>query len=121
VQLRRVEAARVDRWWWLSCLADDPLGGASAPVRRPTPGDRDVAKGPRHGEWTATWRMSWFCRWPGLGTTGRHALIEGCGSSPRLSIRYLPLNVDEMFWRALRHRQFDVTESSLALPPSLTY
>jgi len=41
-------------------------------------------------------------------------LIEGTVRTPGMVVRYLPMNVDEMFWRALRHREFDATELSLA-------
>ncbi len=41
-------------------------------------------------------------------------LIEGTVNAQGLALRYLPLNIDEMFWRALRHHEFDVTELSLA-------
>jgi 4,5-dihydroxyphthalate decarboxylase len=41
-------------------------------------------------------------------------LMLGWVRAAGISIRYVPLEIDDMFWRAFRYREFDATEISLA-------
>jgi len=41
-------------------------------------------------------------------------LVCGLIQPKGINLNYLPLNVSEMFWRQLRHEEFDVSECSLS-------
>ena len=41
-------------------------------------------------------------------------LVYGAVAPEGLNLNYLPLPVEEVFWRQLRHQEFDVSESSLS-------
>src|SRR4030066_649678 len=41
-------------------------------------------------------------------------LVYGTAAPEGLNLNYLPLPVEEVFWRQLRHQEFDISESSLS-------